>query len=62
MEFNATSDNISRRPVLLVEKQDDQEKTTDLYTSEITNLRGRRDLDRMVVEFTTSYAIRAYHH
>jgi hypothetical protein len=32
------------------------------FFSEITNLRGRRDLDRMVVGFTTSYAIRAYHH
>jgi hypothetical protein len=25
-------------------------------------VRGRRDRDRMVVGFTTTYAIRAYHH
>jgi hypothetical protein len=28
----------------------------------ITGIRGRRGRDRMVVEFTISYAIGAYHH
>jgi hypothetical protein len=54
MVFNATFNNISViswRSVLFVEVPEYSEKTTDLC--------GR---DCMVVGFTTSYAINAYHH
>jgi hypothetical protein len=49
--LNTHFNNIS---VLLVEE--DPETTTDL--SQV----GRHGLDRMVVEFTTTYVISAYHH
>jgi hypothetical protein len=53
MVVNATFSNISTiswRPVLVMTLQ------TDFY------LRGRRDRDRMVVGFSTTCAISAYHH
>jgi len=37
------------------------ERNAELHT-ELNTLRGRHGRDRMVVRFTTTYAISAYHH
>jgi hypothetical protein len=62
MVFNATFNNISViswRSVLLVEETGE----TILSKDEINKWkRDRRGRDRMVVGFTTDYAIGAYHH
>jgi hypothetical protein len=70
--FNATFNNISVIfwwSVILVEETRLPEKTTlrniSIYKythKRLTSFRGRRGRDRMVVRFTTTYAIGAYHH
>jgi hypothetical protein len=65
MVFNATVNNISVIlwwSVLLVDVAGEY---SDLYFTPLLHLlvfRGRRGRDRIVVGFTTTYAISAYHH
>jgi hypothetical protein len=38
------------------------QKTKKMSNTDLTNIGGRRGHDRMIVGFTTTYAISAYHH
>ena len=49
-------------PLGVRQKSHTRSSKYDPWTYFISNLRGRRGRDRMVVEFTIPYAVIVYHH